>query len=352
MIFVPYGVDAPLYRAPLANYLLAGATIVLCLFFWSRSGFIDSEAIFRMDRPAPSQTLRVGDWVVSIPSGQAMPSSGQYPALGQLFAHRNLFHLLFNMIYLLVFGNAVCAKIGNLRYLALYLAGGLAGALAQRIFGADPVVGASGAVNAVIGAYLLLYPMHMVRCLLIFWGASTVPVHGFIIVLFRFAFDLLGLLRGWLGIGYGAHVGGLLFGAGVMALALRRGWVKTDEPGDQSFFQVLEKRRERAAWRAGFRGGDNGNAERPLPPSPESRSGSSSPSSAPQPSPRPAAASRPSRARSLFSPAPEEQPDAPPIQADRSRKAAPKPPPPLSPAPEKAARRPGQDDVLPFDFDE
>ena len=78
-----------------------------------------------------------------------------------MFMHGGLFHIAGNMLYLWIFGNNVEDVLGHGRYLVFYLASGVAAALAQTAIGpssAVPMVGASGAVSGVLGAYLVLFP--------------------------------------------------------------------------------------------------------------------------------------------------------------------------------------------------
>ena len=89
------------------------------------------------------------------------PLGEGYRILTSMFLHGGLFHLLSNMWFLWVFGDNVEDRMGGERFLLFYLLGGVAAALAQALFmpaSTVPMIGASGAVSAVLGAYYVLFP--------------------------------------------------------------------------------------------------------------------------------------------------------------------------------------------------
>lgn len=146
-----------------------------------------------------------------------------------MFVHGGLFHLGGNMLYLWIFGDNVEDRIGRLKFLIFYLLSGLAGAAAQ--IWADPVskipmVGASGAISGVLGAYLFLFPHARVLTLIplgFFYRVAEIPaliVLGFwIIVQILNGAMTLGVQVG--GVAWLAHVGG--FVAGLMMVVLLTG---------------------------------------------------------------------------------------------------------------------------------
>lgn len=140
-----------------------------------------------------------------------------------MFMHGGLFHVGGNMLYLGIFGNNVEDTLGHLRYLVFYLASGLAAALTQVAVGAGsdvPMVGASGAVSGVLGAYLLLFPHAHVTTLIIlgfFFRVVRVPalfVLGFWIVLQ--VLNGLGSFGASGGVAFFAHIGGFIAGMGLL----------------------------------------------------------------------------------------------------------------------------------------
>lgn len=155
---------------------------------------------------------------------------GAFPAWATLFTsmfmHGGWMHLIGNMLFLWVFGNNIEDSTGRIRFVVFYLACGIAAALAQAFFSPGsriPMVGASGAISGVMGAYMVLYPRTRVH-VLIFLGiyVNTVAVPAYLMLAYWFFLQLLGGLPG-LGKDLGgtaflAHVGG--FVAGVVLIKL------------------------------------------------------------------------------------------------------------------------------------
>ncbi len=140
-----------------------------------------------------------------------------------MFMHGGLFHIGGNMLYLWIFGNNVEDTLGHVRFVLFYLASGVAAALAQTVVGPDstvPMVGASGAISGVLGAYLLLFPRAFVTTLIIFgffWRLVQIPavvVLGFWIVLQ--VLSGLGSFGASGGVAFFAHIGGFLAGMGLL----------------------------------------------------------------------------------------------------------------------------------------
>lgn len=134
-----------------------------------------------------------------------------------MFLHGGLFHLLGNMWFLWIFGNNVEEAYGGLGYLVLYLAAGAAATAAfvfNNVDATDPLVGASGAIAGVLGAYLVLFPNHRVLSLFFFF---FVPVSAvlFLGLWFISQFGIADQSIAW-----EAHVAGFAFGA-LVTLPLR-----------------------------------------------------------------------------------------------------------------------------------
>jgi len=144
-----------------------------------------------------------------------------------MFMHAGWWHLGGNMLFLWIFGNNIEDLLGRFRYLLLYLGCGAAAALAQALAAPQstiPMVGASGAVAGVLGAYLITYPHANVHCfvwLFLFFWIMTVP--AWVLLGFWFAMQVLsGLARdaGEPGVAFWAHVAG--FCAGMLIFLLMR----------------------------------------------------------------------------------------------------------------------------------
>jgi len=135
-----------------------------------------------------------------------------------MFMHAGWLHLLSNMLYLWIFGDNVEDRFGHLKFVVFYLLSGVAATMVQAAFGPEsniPLVGASGAIAGVLGAYLLLYPVKRVRVLLGLW---VIHLPALIVIGLWFILQLMsgiGSLASTMqtgGIAYMAHVGGFLAG--------------------------------------------------------------------------------------------------------------------------------------------
>jgi membrane associated rhomboid family serine protease len=142
-----------------------------------------------------------------------------------MFLHAGWLHLIGNMLYLWIFGNNIEDSVGHFKFIVFYLLCGIAAAAAQVAVSPDsttPMVGASGAISGVLGAYLLLFPRARVLTVVPIWiFLRFVDLPAWLLLLFWFAIQLLsGLavlgvdLTG--GVAFWAHIGG--FVAGVLLI--------------------------------------------------------------------------------------------------------------------------------------
>jgi membrane associated rhomboid family serine protease len=142
------------------------------------------------------------------------PSVGPTALLTSMFMHGSWGHLIGNLWFLWVFGNNVEDSMGHLRFLAFYLLTGVAAALAQIVMdpaSGVPMVGASGAISGIMGAYLLLYPRARVDAWLGFW---ILPVPAWVMLGYWMLLQVSGVLGpdAGGGVAFAAHVGGFLAG--------------------------------------------------------------------------------------------------------------------------------------------
>jgi membrane associated rhomboid family serine protease len=145
-----------------------------------------------------------------------------------MFLHGGFFHVAGNMLYLWIFGDNVEDALGHFRFLLLYLMAGAGAAASQVIIGPDsriPMVGASGAISGVLGAYLLMFPRARILCLIIFGflirfvHVPAIIVLGFWIVVQVFSgLRSVGAIGQTGGVAWFAHIGG--FAAGIVLLFL------------------------------------------------------------------------------------------------------------------------------------
>ena len=149
------------------------------------------------------------------------PDTAWTTFFSSMFLHGGWFHILNNMWVLFIFGDNVEARMGKIRYLVFYLLSGVAAGLLQSFIlssSAVPMIGASGAVAGVLGAYLILFPRSRIASLVpIFFIFTIVEIPAMLFLIFWFVSQLYsGLFAvqggGGSGIAWWAHIGGFLFG--------------------------------------------------------------------------------------------------------------------------------------------
>ncbi len=144
-----------------------------------------------------------------------------------MFLHGGWFHVVSNMWFLFIFGDNVEDRMGPGRYLAFYLLGGVTAALVQ-VFTAPgsmtPVVGASGAIAAVLGGYLVLYPAARVTTMVpVFFFITFVDIPAVLYLGFWFVMQIFSGLAALgapvnAGVAWWAHIGGFVFGMAAVHL--------------------------------------------------------------------------------------------------------------------------------------
>ena len=154
------------------------------------------------------------------------PRSGGFGSLvTSIFLHGDFFHLLFNMLFLWIFGDNIEEAFGHVKFLLFYLICGLGAALTHVVFHPEallPMVGASGAISGVMGAYILLYPRTRVTTVLpIFFFIQLIELPAFIFLGIWFLFQLLSLGSST-NVAIMAHVGGFIVGLALTRLFSRR----------------------------------------------------------------------------------------------------------------------------------
>ena len=151
--------------------------------------------------------------------------------LSSIFVHGSVLHVAGNMLFLFIFGAAVECRLLSVRFLAFYLLCGIAAAIATVVIAPDsqvPVIGASGAIAGVLGAYFVFYPRGRITTILpLFVYIQVIEVPAVLYLLFWFALQLYsgltegpqGALSG--GVAWWAHIGGFLFGLALGPLLAR-----------------------------------------------------------------------------------------------------------------------------------
>ncbi len=193
MIFVlPIRTSIRPWRTPYANYALIAANIVVFVLSYLVSAI--HEEFF--------ETFML----ISV-----RPHLWQF--ITYAFLHSGLMHLLGNMFFLYLFGNNVNDKLGNIGYLLFYLAGAVFSAIGHSLIRSSPVVGASGAVAAVTGAYLVLFPQTLITVFYwFFYFIDTFEISALYFIGFKMIFWDNVVERRISNVAYDAHLSGYAFG--------------------------------------------------------------------------------------------------------------------------------------------
>lgn len=211
---IPLRDENPTRRFPVATAVLIGINVAVFVFqltlpragltldgFFSRAGLVPYELANRIDIP-PSDL--VPWWATPFTS---------------MFMHGGWLHIVFNMLYLWIFGDNVEHLLGRARFVAFYLVCGLAAAFTQVVVdvgSTTPVIGASGAVAGVLGAYIVRWPRARVTTLVIlgiFFPLVELPAWILLGIWFVLqAAEGLLSLGAAAGVAYFAHIGGFVAG--------------------------------------------------------------------------------------------------------------------------------------------
>ncbi len=142
-----------------------------------------------------------------------------------MFMHGGILHLLGNMLYLWIFGNNVEDAMGHVRFILFYVLTGILASATHIILMPNatlPMVGASGAISGVLGAYFILYPRAQVHTLVfLFFFITVIQVPAMVILGFWFVFQLLSVFSKS-NVAWFAHIGGFLSGMFLVRFFLRK----------------------------------------------------------------------------------------------------------------------------------
>ncbi len=221
---IPIKDNIPTDRFPLVTFCLILANVVVYVLAVAHGGSLFSG-------PVANELVKYGvsPYQITHPTGRTWET-----VFTAMFMHASLVHIAGNMLFLWIFGNNVEDSMGRARFLAFYVVGGLA-ALALQVAvepnSIAPTVGASGAIAAVLGGYIVLYPRARVLTLVfivLFFTVIELPALVMVGLWFvlQAVFGAVGLTDptgGGSGVAYFAHVGGFVLGLlTVRALATRR----------------------------------------------------------------------------------------------------------------------------------
>ena len=224
--------DADVHRhsLPVVNIALIAINTLVFLYeltlnsldtqlFFLRYGLIPVE----LTSGQTFQFLEIPGGVLDIDS----PLGTWGTVFSSMFMHGGFMHFAGNMIFLWVFGDNIEDRLGHVKYLLFYLGAGLAATWTQVAIDPSsqiPLIGASGAISGVLGAYLLTYPYNRIRTLIIFYFITFIRIPAVFLLGFWFVkqlFDGMGSLGSAShggGVAFFAHIGG--FAAGLLFIAL------------------------------------------------------------------------------------------------------------------------------------
>jgi membrane associated rhomboid family serine protease len=233
--------NIPTDRFPVVTVTLIAINAIVFVFWQHPTGFsgvdvtkvVEYGAIpYELTHPGQHCLVSGADLICGHIRGAQDPPTA-LTVLTSMFMHGGVLHIVGNMLFLWIFGNNVEDAMGPVRFLLFYLLGGavaLAGQVAFDPNAVTPTIGASGAVAAVLGGYIVLYPRARVLTLVfIIFLVTIIEIPAVIMLALWFAQqaffaarDLSDPLGGAGGVAYWAHIGGFVFGLALIRLFARR----------------------------------------------------------------------------------------------------------------------------------
>ncbi len=242
--------ENPTFHTSIATMAIIAANALVWIFVQG----LGSEP--RLIQSVCSLGLIPAELLRTLPPGTAIPIAERYycvieadpnwwTLLTSMFLHGSWGHIIGNMWFLWVFGDNVEDVMGPIRFTVFYLLCGLAAAAAQILsnpYSPVPMVGASGAIGGVMGAYAILYPWHRVETLVFFgFFARVIYLPAITMLGYWFLLQVLGTLWSFGpatgGVAFWAHIGGFLAGIGLVRFFLSPERVR-----------CCRRRRRLAAW--------------------------------------------------------------------------------------------------------
>lgn len=214
-MFIPLKDENPVSRFPYVTILIITLNVLFFLFqIFSSEGL--QFFVYKMGA-IPYEITHFKSLAFDSISRLSPPLT----LITSMFLHGGFFHLIFNMWFLWIFGNNVEDFLGPIRYILFYLIGGLGASLTHVIFNINsqsPMIGASGAIAGVLGAYLVLFPNAKVLTLIFpFFFISIIPIPAAFLLLLWFLLQILNIGLGG-GVAWFAHIGGFLIGIALIKL--------------------------------------------------------------------------------------------------------------------------------------
>jgi membrane associated rhomboid family serine protease len=201
------------------------------VFLWFRLSLTSAqgEALYKYYGLVPRELM------VSLETKRELLPYNLLTIFTSMFLHGGILHVAGNMLYLWIFGNNVEDAMGHRRFILFYFLSGIAAALSQFLYdpeSAIPMIGASGAVSAILGAYLVLFPYAKVKTMLIIIiFIKVIELPAILLLSIWFFMQIMYSHAG--GVAWYAHIGGFIFGLVTIKMfsgQQRRGRLRTRKP--------------------------------------------------------------------------------------------------------------------------
>jgi len=203
LFLLPIRTSVRPWRKPYANYVLIVINIIIFLstYIGVQKFFINGQIVETTLRPWADRFMLTPKHLLL------------WQFVSYAFLHANPMHIIGNMFFLYLFGNNVNAKLGHVGYLSFYFAGAVFSGIGHTLMSTMPVLGASGAIAAVTGAYLVLFPQSLITVFYWFiFFIGTMQISALYFIGFKLIFWDNILERHIPDIAYGAHLSGYSFG--------------------------------------------------------------------------------------------------------------------------------------------
>jgi membrane associated rhomboid family serine protease len=244
-IIIPIGTDRPQRRFPWMNILLIAANVVI---------FLAGLALApRASGPYAAQLSMPPAWMQYMLNGPG--GLKLYQFITYQFLHQGWQHIGFNMLFLYVFGNNLNEKMGHIGYLAFYLAGGVLAGCGQVLAQpGTPTLGASGAISAVTGLFLVLLPNIHIRLFvwIFIYIDKDLEVPSMYFILLKIGQDVYEQFSGGAGVAYMAHLAGTAAGIAIGLFLLGSKLVQRDH---YDLLAMLNRYRRRKVYQSMVAGG-------------------------------------------------------------------------------------------------
>ncbi len=221
-------------RTPYVNYGLIAVNILIFLISYApQTVVIEGQRFTEPLRP----------WADIFKLYPDAPAVWQF--ISYAFLHGGVWHIVGNMFFLYIFGNNINDRLGNVGYLTFYLGGAVFSGIGHTLIpGAGPVLGASGAVAAVTGAFLVLYPQTLITVIYFFFFIGTIDIPALYFIGLKMIFIDNVINRTTPYVAYDAHLAGYAFGIITNFLLLASGLLGRDQFDLWSMIRQWNRRRQ------------------------------------------------------------------------------------------------------------